>query len=101
MVGKSRSNIERSPHYGALQSLVDDLFADDDAPYLALVDEEVAFKVSRLDVVLKAESADLPEDLMRIVSLLPPGEYTRQRLTDQLNSGITGHAWGQVYGTCS
>ena len=38
---------------------------------------------------------------MRIVSLLPPGEYTRQRLTDQLNSGITGHAWGQVYGTCS
>lgn len=101
MAQEPQSNIERSPYFGALQSVVDDLFAEDDAPYLALVDADAAFKVSRLDVVLKAESADLPEDLQRIVSLLPPGEYTRQRLTDQINSAITGHAWGQVYGTVS
>ncbi len=63
------------------------------------VDEELAFKVSRLDVIIAAESADLPEDLMRIVSLLPPGDYTRRRLADQINSAINGHAWGQVYGT--
>lgn len=55
--------------------------------------------VSRLQVVMAAESADLPDDLLRIVSLLPPGDYTRQKLTTQLNSAITGHAWGQVYGT--
>lgn len=55
--------------------------------------------VRRLDVVICAEAADLPDDLMRIVNLLPPGDYTRQRLCDQINSAITGHAWGQVYGT--
>ena len=43
--------------------------------------------------------ADLPDDLAEIVNLLPPGSYTRQRLCDQLNSAIGGHAWGQVYGT--
>lgn len=57
--------------------------------------------VSRLQVVLAAEAADLPEDLMRVVNLLPPGDYTRLKLTTQLNSAITGHAWGQVYGTVS
>ncbi|MFR0869733.1 MAG: hypothetical protein ACLSGS_12340 [Adlercreutzia sp.] len=44
-------------------------------------------------------AADLPEELLRIVTLLPPGDYTRQRLCTQLNSAIAGHAWGQVYGT--
>ena len=39
------------------------------------------------------------DDLAEIVNLLPPGSYTRQRLCDQLNSAIGGHAWGQVYGT--
>lgn len=96
-----RSNIDRSAHYGELQKVIDALFAEDDAPYLAQVDPDVAFKVSRLRVVLAAEAADLPDDLLRVVSLLPPGDYTRQRLTDQLNSAITGHAWGQVYGTVS
>lgn len=95
------SNIKRSPHYGELQKVVDGLFAEDDAPYLAQVDPDAAFKVPRLRVVLAAEAADLPEELLRIVSLLPPGEYTRQQLTDQLNSAITGHAWGQVFGTVS
>ena len=55
--------------------------------------------VRRLDVVVAAESFDLPDDLNEIIALLPPGTYTRQRLCDQLNSAIGGHAWGQVYGT--
>lgn len=85
------TNIDRSPHYGDLQTVVDNLFhglGEDDT-------------VARLQAVLVAEAADLPEDLMRIVNLLPPGDYTRERLTTQLNSAITGHAWGQVYGTVS
>ena len=61
--------------------------------------EPPAPTVRRLDVVIQAEAADLPDDLVRIVNLIPPGDYTRQRLCDQLNSAITGHAWGQVYGT--
>ena len=81
-----QKNAHRSPHYGAMQDVVDSLF-------------EGADSVRRLDVVISAESADLPEDLLEIVNLLPPGRYTRQRLCDQLNSSIAGHAWGQVYGT--
>lgn len=98
------SNHERSEHYGALQRVVDSLFAEleedyerDPLPYL--LGKKPYPAVRRLDAVLLAEAADLPEDLMRIVSLLPPGSYTRQKLCDQLNSAITGHAWGQVYGT--
>ncbi len=37
------------------------------------VEEEKPFTVRRLDVVIAAETADLPEELMRIVNLLPPG----------------------------
>lgn len=69
-----------------LQRLVDALFAN----------EEV---VRRLDVVVLAESLDLPEDLLELVRLLPSGDYSRRLLCDQLNSAISGHAWGQVYGT--
>ena len=83
---KAYSNIARSEHYGALQKVVDALFHDTKS-------------VRRLDVVVAAESADLPSDLLEIVGLLPPGTYTRQRLCDQINSAIAGHAWGQVYGT--
>lgn len=82
------SNIDRSPHYGALQDVVDSLFTD-----------STIEAVRRLDVVLAAEAADLPSDLMEIIVLLPPGMYTRVRLCDQVNSSIGGHAWGQVYGT--
>lgn len=82
----SASNKEKSPHYGALQEVVDALFHD-------------VKSVRRLDVVLMAESVDLPDDLREVVDLLPPGTYTRQRLCDQINSSISGHAWGQVYGT--
>lgn len=84
------SNIHRSEHYGALQKMVDSLFAEAESPRAT---------IRRLDVVLAAEAADLPEELMEVVSLLPPGSYTRQRLCDQLNSSIGGHAWGQVFGT--
>ena len=84
----SRSNTVRSPYYGVLQDVVDSLFAD-----------PATKMVRRLDVVVAAESADLPDDLAEIIALLPPGTYTRQRLCDQLNSAIGGHAWGQVYGT--
>lgn len=80
------TNAGKAPAYGALQDMVDSLF-------------ESEARVRRLDVVLAAEAADLPEDLREIVSLLPPGTYTRQRLCDQVNSAIGGHAWGQVYGT--
>lgn len=84
------SNIHRSEHYGALQKVVDALFADAESPRAT---------VRRLDAVLAAEAADLPDELMEVVGLLPPGSYTRQRLCDQLNSSIGGHAWGQVFGT--
>ncbi len=80
------SNINRSDDYGVLQRLVNELYAH----------REYA---SRLDVVVLAGSYDLPADLDEIVSLLPSGVYVRQTLCDQLNSAITGHAWGQVYGT--
>lgn len=79
------SNTVRSPHYGALQDVVDSL-------YLGLGPKE---KLRRLDIVVAAEAADLPDDLAEIVNLLPPGSYTRQRLCDQLNSAIGGHAWGR------
>lgn len=82
-------SVEPSPAYGALQIIVDDLF--EGAPE----DHEVR----RLDVVLAAESGDLPADLLEVVTLLPPGTFTRIRLCDQLNSIIGGHAWGRVYGT--
>lgn len=82
-------SVEQSPSYGALQAIVDDLYEDRDRDYV----------VRRLDAVIAAESGDLPDDLLEVVNLLPPGEYTRQRLCDQLNSAIVGHAWGQVYGT--
>ena len=44
---------------------------------------------------------DLGEDLIEVVNLLPAGTYRRARLCDQLNSIITAHGWGYVYGTVS
>lgn len=82
-------SVEPSPAFGALQAVVEDLFEGRPRDYA----------VRRLDVVIAAEAGDLPADLLEIVGLLPPGTFTRQRLCDQLNSAIGGHAWGQVYGT--
>jgi hypothetical protein len=56
-------------------------------------------RVERLDAVVRAESLDLPPDLLGIVDLLPPGHYRRQSLCDQLNSALKGHGWTGVYGT--
>ena len=57
-------------------------------------------RVSRLDVILRAQTLDLDEDLMPIFENLPSGSaYTRQRLADQLNSAIVGHGWSRRYGT--
>ncbi len=56
-------------------------------------------RVSRIDAVVRAEAADLPDDLLEIVHLLPPGHFNRQMLADQLNSAIVGHGWGRMYGT--
>ncbi len=77
---------EKSPHYGDLQLLTDALFKT----------EKV---IRRLDAILLAESQDLPEDLLEVLELLPPGRYTRRRFCDQINSSIAGHGWGYVYGT--
>ena len=82
-------SVQPSQDYGALQSIVNELF--DQMP-----DD---YEVRRLDVIIAAESNDLPQDLLEVVGLLPPGNYIRARLCDQLNSIIGGHAWGQVYGT--
>jgi hypothetical protein len=56
-------------------------------------------RVVRLDVVVRAELADMTEEVLGIVNLLPPGAYTRVRLCDQLNSAITAHGWGRSLGT--
>ena len=82
-------SVEPSPSFGALQAIVDELSEG----------KPRDFAVRRLDVVIAAETNDLPDDLVEIVNLLPPGSFTRQRLCDQLNSSIGGHAWGLVYGT--
>lgn len=82
-------SVQPSPSYGALQTIVDDLFDGKPAD----------FEVRRLDVVLAGESSDLPPELQEVIGLLPPVDFTRVRLCDQLNSAIGGHAWGQVYGT--
>ena len=73
-------------HHEAVARMLDTLFAETKT-------------VSRLDVVLRAESLDLPEEVLGIVALLPPGRYKRQRLCDQLNSAIVGHGWGGTLGT--
>lgn len=56
--------------------------------------------VSRLDVIVRAETLDLDSDLMPLIENLPSGfRYTRQQLADQLNSAIVGHGWSRRYGT--
>ena len=76
---------KKSADYGVLQQFVDELFAD--------VEE-----YERLDVLLQTESYGLNDDLFEIVNLLPPGTYSRDRLCSQLNSSLSSHGWGYVYG---
>ena len=75
--------------YGELQQLVEALYRE--------VGPSGA--VSRIDVIMRAEIDDLSDDLREVVELLPAGSYKRGRLCDQLNSIITAHGWGLVYGT--
>ncbi len=72
--------------FGELQRLVDGVFTGRDA-------------IERLDLVVQAELLDLDDDLMEIVSLVPPGRYDRTRLCDQINSALAAHGWGGTYGT--
>jgi len=70
-----------------LQRFIDSLFRD-------------TKRVSRLDIILRAETLDLDRDLLPIIEHLPSGQlYTRQKLADQLNSAIVGHGWSRRYGT--
>lgn len=75
--------------FGELQQLVDALYRE--------VGPSGA--VSRIDVIMRAEIDDLSDDLREVIDLLPAGRYKRARLCDQLNSIITAHGWGFVYGT--
>lgn len=56
-------------------------------------------RVARLDVLLRAETYDLPDVLIEIVNNLPPVTYTRHKLADQINSAIVGHGLSRQYGT--
>jgi len=78
--------VERSEDYGIIQKVVDNLFEE----------RETA---RRLDAILLAETFDLPAGVLHLFELLPPGTYSREHLCDQLNSSITGHGFGLVYGT--
>ena len=69
-----------------MQRLVDYLFAQRSV-------------VTRLDAVLTAEALDMPGVIHEIVALLPPGQFQRQQLCDQLNSAITAHGYGTRMGT--
>ena len=70
-----------------LQRFLDNLFRD-------------RKRVARLDVILRAQTLDLDDDLLPLIENLPSGApYTRQRLADQLNSAIVGHGWSRRYGT--
>lgn len=85
--GKSKKPINiQADEFGDLQRLIDVAYASQKY-------------VSRLDLIVQAESRDLHEDLIEIVKLLPPGTYARQRMCDQLNSALAAHGWGRVYGT--
>ena len=76
----------QAEEFGDLQRLVDGMFSCRET-------------IDRLDLVVQAEILDLGDDLMEIVTLLPPGVYDRQRLCDQLNSALAAHGWGSTYGT--
>lgn len=75
--------------FGELQDLVDALYRE----------VGPSGSVSRMDVILRAEIDDLNDDLREVIDLLPAGTYKRGRLCDQLNSIVTAHGWGFVYGT--
>jgi len=78
--------LDLTDHHESVQRMIDSLFRS-------------AARTTRLDVVVRAESWELPPEVLEIIELLPPGEYSRQRLCDQLNSAIVAHGWGRTLGT--
>ena len=58
-----------------------------------------ATSVSRFRVLQHAEVMSLPEYVLALFHLLPPGSFTRRALVDQLNSAIVGHGLGRTLGT--
>jgi hypothetical protein len=72
---------------GSLQLLVDMLFP------------ERGVVVDTIDVALRAEILDVPEDALGVIGVLPPGRYTRQRLCDQLNSALVAHGLTRTIAT--
>ena len=48
---------------------------------------------------MRAEAFDLCTDLTEVIDLLPSAAFTRTQLCDQMNSILSGHGWGGVYGT--
>ena len=80
----------RSEDYGELQRVVDAIFRPGVSSRAT---------VSKLDVIMLAEPFDLCDDLAEVIDLLPSRSFTRTSLCDQMNSIISGHGWGGVYGT--
>ena len=80
----------RSEEYGELQRLIDALFR----PGVS-----ARATVSKIDVLTRAEAFDFGADLQEVVDLLPSRSFTRVQLCDQMNSILSGHGWGGVYGT--
>lgn len=77
---------EKSPDYGVLQEFIESLFAT----------EEVQ---TRLEIIMQAEAYGLNDDLLEIITLLPPGTHNRDKVCSQLNSSLSSHGWGYYYGT--
>lgn len=80
----------RSEDYGELQRLVDAVFRP------GISSQATA---SKIDVLMSSDAFDLCDDLAEVVDLLPSRTFTRTQLCDQLNSILSGHGWGGVYGT--
>jgi len=55
--------------------------------------------ITQLDAVVRAETFDLPSEMLEIVRTLPPGRHSRAGLADQLNSAIVGRGLSRRYGT--
>lgn len=78
---------KKSEDFGVLQEFVDGLYGDD---------PELEYR--RLDIIMEAESFGLNEELLEVINLLPPSIFTRDKLCSQLNSSLSSHGWGYVYG---
>lgn len=74
-----------SSDYGALQEMIDDLYAPGDVH-------------DRLRIILAGESADLPHELLSLLNRLPSGSYTRTQLLIQLNSALSGNDFSARFG---